>query len=128
MESDVRKVIVACCVAAFVTPLMSTMMNLSLVGIGDEFGQGSHNLAYVNTAFLLSSVIFMVPAAKISDILGKKRMFITGLAIVLASCILGFFAPGFWFLIVCRALTGLGSSFIVSTSVSMNTDIVNPSQ
>ena len=60
-ENDAGLVLLAACLAGFITPLLSTMMNLSLVGIGDEFGVGSHELAYVNTAFLLSSVVFMVP-------------------------------------------------------------------
>ena len=34
-------VLIACGISAFITPLLSTMMNLSLVSIGEEFGVGS---------------------------------------------------------------------------------------
>ena len=81
-------VLLACSISAFITPLLSTMMNLSLVSIGEEFSVGSHDLAYVNTAFLLSSVIFMVPLAKVGDIFGKRRTYIAGLMVILIACAL----------------------------------------
>ena len=118
-----RMVLLACCFAGFITPLLSTMMNLSLVNIGQEFGAGSHQLAYVNTAFLLSSVVFMVPMAKVVDIVGNKRIFMTGVAVIAVTCLVAPFSPDFWFLIACRAVMGLGSACIVTTSVSMITDV-----
>ena len=122
-ERERRMVLLACCFAGFITPLLSTMMNLSLVNIGQEFGAGSHQLAYVNTAFLLSSVVFMVPMAKVGDIVGKKRIFMTGVAVIAVTCLIAPFSPDFWFLITCRAVMGLGSACIVTTSVSMITDV-----
>ena len=120
---DRKLVLLACCLAGFITPLLSTMMNLSLVNIGEEFGAGSHMLAYVNTAFLLSSVVFMVPMAKFGDIHGKKRTFILGVAIIAVACLMAPFSPSFWFLIGCRVIMGLGSACIVTTSISMITDV-----
>ena len=122
-EKERKMVLLACCFAGFITPLLSTMMNLSLVNIGQEFGAGSHQLAYVNTAFLLSSVVFMVPMAKVGDIVGKKRIFMTGVAVIAITCLVAPFSPDFWFLIACRAVMGLGSACIVTTSVSMITDV-----
>lgn len=122
-ETDRRNVLLACCFAGFIAPLLSTMMNLSLVNIGAEFGVGSHSLAYVNTSFLLSSVIFMVPMAKVGDIYGKKKMFLLGVALIAVASLLAAFSPSFWFLIGCRVVMGAGSAAIVTTSVSMITDV-----
>ena len=115
--------LLACCFAAFLTPLLSTMMNLSLISIGEEFGVGSHAQAYVNTAFLLSSVIFMVPMAKLADIIGKRRTFIIGVLIILVSSVLASFSPAFWFLVACRACIGAGAAMITTTSISLITDV-----
>ena len=101
-ETDRRNVLLACCFAGFIAPLLSTMMNLSLVNIGAEFGAGSHSLAYVNTSFLISSLIFMVPMAKVGDIYGKKKMFLLGVALIAVASLLAAFLPSFWFLIGCR--------------------------
>ncbi len=116
-------VLLACCISGLVTPLLSTMMNLSLVNIGDSFGVGSHQLAYVNTAFLLSSVVFMVPLARAGDIIGKKRMYLIGLTAIAVACLLGAVSPTFWWLIGCRVIMGFGSAALVTTSVSLITDV-----
>lgn len=121
-----KLVLLACCLAGFIAPLLSTMMNLSLVNIGADFDVGSHMLAYVNTAFLLSSVVFMVPMAKFGDIHGKKKTFILGVAIIAIACLTAPFSPSFWFLIACRAIMGMGSACIVTTSISMITDVYPP--
>ena len=77
-ETDRRNVLLACCFAGFIAPLLSTMMNLSLVNIGAEFGVGPHSLAYVNTSFLLSSLIFMVPMARWATSTARRRCSCSG--------------------------------------------------
>lgn len=118
--------LLACSISGFITPLLSTMMNLSLVGIGSEFSVGSHDLAYVNTAFLLSSVIFMVPLAKVGDIFGKRRTYMAGLVVIFIACVLAIVSPSFWFLILCRVLMGAGAAAITCTSMSMVVDVYPP--
>ncbi len=120
---DMRVVLLACCVSSFITPLLSTMMNLSLVSIGEEFQVGSHTLAYVNTSFLLSSVVFMVPLARGADIIGKRRMFIIGLLTVFIASLLAIVAPSFWFLIALRVMMGAGAAAMSVTSISLITDV-----
>ena len=121
-EKERRTLLVACCTAAFITPLLSTMANLSLVSIGDEFEQGSHSLGYVNTMFLLSSVIFMVPLAKVGDMIGRRRMFIVGIAITLLGCIIAAISPMYSALLLSRIVMGAGAAAISCTSMSLITD------
>ncbi len=117
------RVLLAACLAGFVTPLLSTMMNLTLVSIGEEFDVGSHDLAYLNTVFLLSSVMFMVPLAKLADIHGKRRFFIAGLIVTAAACVLAALSPSFVWLMACRILMGAGSAALISSSVSLVVDV-----
>lgn len=125
-QGERHLVLLACSISGFITPLLSTMMNLSLVGIGSEFSVGSHDLAYVNTAFLLSSVIFMVPLAKVGDIFGKRRAYMAGLVVIFTACVLAIVSPSFWFLIMCRVLMGTGAAAITCTSMSMVVDVYPP--
>ena len=123
-ESEVRAVKRACYISGFIAPLLSTMMNLSLVNIGEDFDVGSHDLAYVNSSFLLMSVVFMVPFAKLADIVGKKRIFVLGLMIVIIGCIVACLAPNFWFVAAGRGIIGAGAASLATTSISMLTDVV----
>ncbi len=122
--SEVRAVRLACYISAFITPLLSTMMNLSLINIGENFDVGSHDLAYINSAFLLASVIFMVPFAKLADIVGKKKLFVIGLVIVVIGCFVACLAPSFWVVILGRAVIGVGASSLAMVSISILTDVV----
>lgn len=120
-EQDRRKILVATSIASILTPLMSTMMNLCLPSIGSEFGVGSHSLAYVNTLFLLGSVVSMVPSAKYASIRGMKKVFMLGLSLLLIFCILIFLSPDFWFLILMRFMIGVSTAMLAVTSVAMLT-------
>lgn len=123
-KGEINSVLVACYVSGFIAPLLSTMMNLSLVYIGEEFGTGSHDLAYVNSAFLLTSVIFMLPFAKLADIIGKKKLFVIGLLIVIAGCFVACLAPNFWVVVLGRGIIGVGCASLATISISMLTDVV----
>ena len=122
-KKEMDLVLLACCLGGFVTPLLSTMMNLSLVNIGSEFNVGSHDLGYVNTAFLLTSVIAMVPAARLGDIIGRKRMYLLGMVIMGVACLLAPLSPNFWALILCRAVIGVGAAASTCMSVALIADV-----
>ncbi|MDR3075383.1 MAG: MFS transporter [Candidatus Methanoplasma sp.] len=121
--SDMRTALIACCAGIFIMPLMSTMMNLALVQIGAEFSVGSKSLAMVNTVFLLSSVIVMVPLARLSDIIGRKKIFTAGLLITAVSSVIAIFSPSFEILLFTRLLMGAGSAALSLSSIAMITDI-----
>lgn len=105
--------------AAVITPLMSNMLNLALLQIGDDFDVSAHWLGYVNTAYLLGSVIGMVPVAKMADAWGLRRMFRLGLMLSAVSAVLMFFSPNFGFLLAMRFVTGVVLSFVLVTSLTM---------
>jgi MFS family permease len=122
-RSEVRAVMLSCYISGFIAPLLSTMMNLSLINIGEDFDVGSHSLAYVNSSFLLASLIFMVPFAKLADIIGKKKMFVIGLIIIVIGCFVACLAPAFWVVIAGRSIIGMGAASLATVSLSLLTDV-----
>ena len=123
-KSDVKALLISTCAAAMVVPLMSTMLNLALVSIGADFGVGSHDLGYVNTFFLLGSVIGMVPASRIASIRGMRKVFRLGLLLTLISSVLLALSPSFPFLMVMRLVVGIVSSLTLVTAVASITYVV----
>ncbi|MCL2510304.1 MAG: MFS transporter, partial [Methanomassiliicoccaceae archaeon] len=123
---DMKTLLVACCIGALMMPLMSTMMNLALMDIGDPikgFGVGSKDLAIVNTIFLLGSVVAMVPLARISDIVGRKKIFIIGLFVTIAAAMIATVSPHFYVLLAMRFMMGVGAAAVSVTSVAMLTEV-----
>lgn len=120
-DTESKALLAATMAGALVTPIMSTMMNLALVHIGSDFGVGSHDLGYVNTAFLLGSVIGMVPFGRLSAIAGMRRTFIGGVVVLLAAVTFAMLSPNFWCLVAARAITGVGASAMTVTAMAMLT-------
>ncbi|MGI6008967.1 MAG: MFS transporter [Methanomethylophilus sp.] len=120
-DRDRTKVMVCTFLGSFVTPLMSTMLNLALVAIGEDFEVGSHDLGYINSIFLLGSVIAMVPAGRLSGIVGMRKTFATGLAVTFISALAASLSPNYWFLVACRFFIGMGAAMMIVTSVAMLT-------
>ncbi len=121
ISSDLKALLIATCVASITTPLMSTMMNLSLIDIGLDFGVGSHAQAYVNTMFLLGSVVSMVPSAKYASVHGMKKIFKLGAFLLMVFSLISFLSPSFEFLIMMRFIIGFSTSMMAVSSVAMLT-------
>ena len=120
---DMKTLLIACCIGALMMPLMSTMMNLALVDIGNWFNVGSKDLAMVNTVFLLGSVVAMVPLARLSDIVGRKKIFVSGLVITIVGAMVAAVSPHFYILLVMRFIMGAGAAAVSVTSVAMLTEV-----
>jgi MFS family permease len=117
--SESSAVLLAVCAGSVLTPLMGTMMSLALPHIAADFDAGARSLAMVNTAFLIASVVFMVPAARLASIYGMKRASLAGLAAVIATAVLSAYSPSMEFLLAMRFLMGAGSSVLAVTGIAM---------
>ena len=114
-----RIVLIACCIGAFITPLITTMINLAMPTIGHVFGISEHDREWLVIIFFLSSVAFLVPMSRLSDLYGKKRMFICGIIIIFIASVMSAFADSFAALLFWRVVTGVGAACISSASISM---------
>jgi len=98
---------------------MMSMVNLAVPTIGSDFGVSAHNQSWVVMAFFLASVAFMIPMSRVSDLYGKRKIFIFGIVVVLVSSVMTALSPTFHILLISRAFTGIGTACISLTSVSM---------
>ncbi|MFX0062322.1 MAG: MFS transporter [Candidatus Hermodarchaeota archaeon] len=114
--------------ASFLTPFMSSAINIALPSIASEFRADAILLSWVATAYLLSAAMFLVPFGKIADIKGRKRVFVVGLLIFTITSFLSIFSPILEILVIFRAFQGLGGAMIFGTSVAILTSIFPPEE
>ena len=124
--SEKHPVLAASCLAIFVNPLAGTMLNLALSAIQKDFLCSEHQLGWVASIYFIVSVMFLLPSAKLADIFGKKRVFLSGAVIALVGVVLCIFSQNIVMLYVFRGITGIGMAAISSTSVSMISDVYEP--
>ena len=122
-KAEKHAVLAAACTAIFINPLVGSMLNLALTSIGDDLGCSTHQLGWLTSVYFIASVMAMMPAAKLSDIYGKKRIFMLGIVIAVAGLILSSTSRDIYSLYFFRAFTGFGTAMISCNSVSMISDV-----
>ena len=73
-KAEKHTVLAAACTAIFINPLVGSMLNLALTAIGDDLDCSTHQLGWLTSVYFMASVMAMMPAAKLSDNYGKKRI------------------------------------------------------
>src|SRR6201988_728316 len=75
-----------------------------------QFGVGVAAAASVISAFTLMRVAFALPAGRLVDRFGSRRLMVIGIAVVAVSSVLAGFSRSFAQLLVLRGVGGLGSA------------------
>src|SRR6476469_6023859 len=80
--SDERRrwaVLVVVCFGQFMIVLDTTIVNVALPAIQVDLGFSPSALTWVVNAYLIAFGAFLLPAGRLSDLLGSRRVFLTGL-------------------------------------------------
>nr|WP_269091104.1 MFS transporter [Actinopolymorpha cephalotaxi] len=91
-------------------PLNSSMIAVALVPLQREFGVGVATSSWLVSGFYLAAAVGQPLMGRLVDLLGARRLFVAGLALMCAVCAAAPFAPGFWWLVGIRVLMAVGTS------------------
>ena len=100
-------------------PINSSMLATGLLGIGLDFHLGPGPSASLISVLYLCSAVAQPTMGKLSTLFGPRRVFQAGILILLVAGIVGTLAPAFGFLLVSRALIGIGSSAAFPTAMAL---------
>ena len=103
------KVLLVTGVAVFMAFLDVTIVNVAFPSIGQAFPTTSlAGLSWVLNAYNIVFAALLVPAGRLADLLGRRRMFFVGMGLFLAASALCGLAPSAEFLIGARVRAGGG--------------------
>src|SRR5580700_8347288 len=91
-------------------PVNSSLIATALVPIAAAMHVSVGRIAVLVSALYLASSIAQPTAGKLSEEFGPRRVFLTGILLVLAGGLAGGFSPDLTSLIVARVLIGVGTS------------------
>ncbi len=114
-----RIALMVVCTTSFITPLMLSGVNVAIPAIADAMQADAVLLSWIPTAYLLTTAVFLLPAGKLGDIFGRKRMYVTGMAVVSLGSLLAATAGDIQLLLAGRVIQGLGTSLIATSGVPM---------
>ena len=107
------------CSAQFIVVLDASIVNVALPSIGKGLDFSEQNLPWIVNAYVIAFGGFLLLGGRAADLLGRRRIFIAGLAMVgIASLAAGFSATQ-GELIAARAAQGLGAAFVSPAALSI---------
>jgi len=112
-------VLVLICLAQFMVVLDATIVNVALPSIQTDLHLSEANLQWIINAYTLVFGGFLLLGGRAGDLLGRKRLFLIGLAIFTAASLLDGLAVSSGMLIGTRALQGLGAALISPAALSI---------
>ncbi|MFF8989925.1 MFS transporter [Streptomyces sp. NPDC014983] len=116
-----KLVLFVLCAAQFMVALDFSVLNVALPDLGRDLGMSRAALQWAVTAFALPSGGFLLLFGRVGDLFGRRRLFLTGLALFGAASLLSTLAWDPASFLAGRALQGLGAAAIVPTGMSLLT-------
>ena len=115
-------ILAAITAAHFAVPFMLSAIAVALPAIGREFGAAATELSLVESSYIASVAVFLLPFGRISDAFGREFIFIAGQVLyTVGTLVLGFSTNIYGFILI-RAVQGFAGAMIVSTALAVLTE------
>jgi EmrB/QacA subfamily drug resistance transporter len=111
--------LVAVCVGTFMLLLDITVVNVALPSIQKDLDASLSDLQWVVDAYSLTLAAFLLTAGSLADRLGRRRLFVAGLAIFSFASLLCALAQSPTMLNLSRGLQGIGGAGMFATSLAL---------
>ncbi|WP_241898120.1 MULTISPECIES: MDR family MFS transporter [unclassified Leucobacter] len=109
----------------FLSSLDQTIVGTAIRTIGDDL-HGLDQQAWVTTAYLITSTISVPIYGKLSDIFGRRPLFIFGISVFILGSVLSTFSTSMIMLAGFRAFQGIGAGALMSLPLAIMADILAP--
>ncbi len=108
--------------ALFLVALDQTIIATALGKIVEEFNSFS-SLSWIVTAYLITTTLTVPIAGKLSDLFGRRRILLIGVAVFVAASLMSGLSGSVMELIAWRALQGIGGGIITANAFTIVGDL-----
>jgi EmrB/QacA subfamily drug resistance transporter len=105
--------------AQFLIIMDTSIIGVALPEIQQQFGFSQSELQWIFSAYVIIFGALLLLGGRLSDIIGQRRIFVIGFAILTAASVLAGLASSGSVLIAARALQGIGAALIAPSALSM---------
>ncbi len=116
-----RATLILACLAQFMVVLDVSVVNVALPSIRDHLGFTEQDLQWVVNAYTVTFAGFLLLGGRAADLLGRRRVFVSGLVLFAAASLVGGLADSQGVLIAARGIQGLGGAVIAPASLTILT-------
>jgi EmrB/QacA subfamily drug resistance transporter len=107
------------CAASLMIILDGTIVTVALPSVQRQLGFSAANLSWVLNAYLIAFGSLLLLAGRLGDLIGRKRMFVSGLAAFTVASLLCGLAADPAMLIAARFAQGIGAAMVSAVSLGM---------
>lgn len=119
MFSKKNIILMIASMAIFVEALDIAIINLTIPSIQAQFKVGNDQVQWLQTLYVLLYGGFLIIGGKLSDVAGKKKIFMIGSVLFLLTSLGAGLSSSFEILAVFRAIQGLAAALIMPSSLSI---------
>ena len=114
--------------AVFISVLNSSMVNVSVPSIQEEFGASEGQVGWVITGYLLIYAVGIPLYGRVSDLFSLKKTFVLGLLAFAAGSLLCALAPNLLFLVFGRLVQAAGGAAIPALASASVAKVLPPGE
>ncbi|MGV9733512.1 MFS transporter [Rhodococcus aetherivorans] len=105
-------VVPVCAAAGFTTLLDSSVLNIGLPALRTGLDAVVSQVQWILAAYSLSFGLALVPAGRLGDVAGRRRLFLAGMTLFAVMGVCGAVASDPWTVVAARAGQGVGAGLI----------------
>lgn len=115
-----QAVLVVAALGVFMAFLDGTIVSIAFPDMLASFPDSSlSSLSWVFNVYNIALAALLIPAGRLADIAGRRRLFMVGVVVFTVASVLCALAPSVDFLIAARGLQGVGAALLVPTSLGL---------
>ncbi|MEV4351600.1 MFS transporter [Actinoplanes sp. NPDC049596] len=123
MTNTKRAAMAVLLTAGFTLAVDFSILNVALPAIGRDVGLPVGGLQWVTTAFALCAAGFTLLLGRVADLVGRRRMFLAGMAVLGVSSLAGGLAPTAEVLLAARVGQGLATAAVTPAALALLTTL-----
>ncbi|NEN05891.1 MFS transporter [Diaminobutyricibacter tongyongensis] len=123
MQRRKYAILAVCCMGLLLVSIDNTIVNVALPSIATQLGASVQTLQWTVDAYLLVLASLLILSGSLADRFGRKRVFMTGLAIfVFGSAMCGLTISETW-LVAFRVVQAIGGSMMTPVALAIVTNV-----
>ncbi len=121
---SVRWALVSLSLSMLLSSLGTSIANVGLPTLAQAFTASFQEVQWVVLAYLLAITTVIVSVGRLGDIIGRRRLLLTGISVFTFASVLCGVVPTLWLLIAARAVQGFGAAIMMALAMAFVGEIV----
>lgn len=106
-------------VAGFMNLIDVTIVNVAIPSLQDAFQATDSQIEWVVAVYILTFALLLLPAGRLGDVVGRRKMFIAGVCVFTFGSALCGLAPTIYGLVGARVLQGVGGAMMTPQTLAI---------